>query len=107
MDLVDYVLYYLGGEMKSFNINNTVKIRLTEHGKQMLERDHNEFWSAQGASGMLDKYPYKPHEEDEDGYVKFQLWSLMYQLGKYCGLGREIPFDTVILIDEKDLRDVE
>ena len=100
MDLVDYVLYYLGGEMKSFNINNTVKIRLTEYGKQMLERDHIEFW---GGRGMLDKYPYKPHEEDEDGYVKFQLWSLMYQLGKYHILGCEPTIDTVILIDEKDL----
>jgi hypothetical protein len=93
--------------MKSFNINYNVKVKLTEFGKQMLEQDHNEFWSSQGARGMLDKFPYEPPTEDEDGYVKFQLWSLMYQLGKYCGLGREIPFDTVILIDEKDLSDVE
>ena len=107
MDLVDYVLYYLVRKMKSFNINNIVKVKLTEYGKKMLERDHNEFWSAQGASGMLDKFPYEPHEEDENGYAKFQLWSLMYQLGKYCGLGCAMPFDTVILIDEKDLRDVE
>jgi hypothetical protein len=92
---------------KSFNINYNVRVKLTEHGKKMLEQDHNDFWSAQGAGGMLDKYPYEPPKEDEDGYVKFQLWSLMYQLGKYCGLGREIPFDTVILIDEKDLGDVE
>ena len=87
--------------MKSFNINNIVKVKLTEYGKQMLERDHIEFW---GARGMLDKFPYKPREEDENGYVEFQLWSLMYQLGKYCILGCEPPFDTVILIDEKDLR---
>jgi len=90
--------------MKSFNINSTVKIRLTEYGKQMLERDHIEFW---GARGMLDKFPYKPPEEDEDGYVKFQLWSLMDELGKYCGLCREMPFDTVILIDENDLGNVK
>ena len=90
--------------MKSFNVNCAVKVLLTEHGKQLLERDHNEFW---GSHGKLDMFPYKPHEEDEDGYVKFQLWSLMYQLGKYCILGCEPPFDTVILIDEKDLRDVE
>ena len=93
--------------MKSFNINETVKVRLTEFGKQMLEKDHIEFWSAQGAGGMLDKFPYEPPKEDEDGYVKFQLWSLMYQLGRYCNLGSVLPFDTVILIDEKDLGDVE
>ena len=92
---------------KSFNTNNTVKVKLTELGKKMLEKDHNAFWSAQGAGGMLDKYPYEPPKEDENGYVKFQLWSLMYQLGKYHILGCELPIDTVILIDEKDLRDVE
>ena len=90
--------------MKSFNINSNVRVKLTELGKKMLERDHNEFWSAHG---KLNEHPYKPHEEDENGYVKFQLWSLMYQLGKYCNIGCVMPFDTVILIEEKDLRDVE
>jgi hypothetical protein len=28
----------------------------------------------------------------------------MYQLGEYCILGCEPLFDTVILIDDKDLR---
>ena len=93
--------------MKSFNINNTVKVKLTELGKQMLEKDYNEFWSAHGAGGRLDKYPYEPPKEDKDGYVEFQLWSLMYQLGRYHILGCELVIDTVILIDEKDLRDVE
>ena len=90
--------------MKQFNINSTVKVKLTEFGKQMLERDHIEFW---GARGMLDKYPYTPCKEDENGYVEFQLWSLIYQLGKYRNIGCEPPFDTVILIDENNLRDVE
>lgn len=89
---------------KSFNINYNVRVKLTEQGKQMLEKDHNEFWSSHG---KLNEHPYEPHKEDKDGYVEFQLWSLMYQLGKYCILGCEPPFDTVILIDEKDLRDVE
>ena len=89
---------------KSLNVNSSVKVKLTEYGKQMLERDHIEFW---GGRGMLDKFPYKPREEDENGYVEFQLWSLMYQLGKYCNIGCVMPFETIILIDEKDLRDVE
>ena len=87
---------------KSFNINYNVRVKLTEQGKQLLERDHNDFWSSHG---KLDEFPYKPPKEDEDGYVKFQLWSLMDKLGKYCGLCCEPPFDTVILIDDKDLKD--
>ena len=89
---------------KKFNINSTVKIRLTEYGKQVLEKEHNKFWSSRG---MLDKFPYQPYQEDENGYVKFQLWNLMDKLGKYCGIGCAMPFDTVILIDEDNLRDVE
>jgi hypothetical protein len=60
-----------------------------------------------GSRGKLNEYPYKPKEPDADGYVRFQLWDLMYKLGKYCGLGCEPPFETVILIDENNLRDVE
>lgn len=89
---------------KKLNVNANVKVLLTEFGKQMLEQDHNKFW---GSGGMLDKFPYEPYKSDADGYVKFQLWTLMDRLGKYCGLGCEMPFDTVILIDEKDLMDVE
>ena len=87
---------------KSFNINYNVRVKLTEQGKQLLERDHNNFWSSHG---KLNEHPYKPHEEDENGYVKFQLWSLMYKLGEYCILGCEPLFDTVILIDDEDLKD--
>jgi hypothetical protein len=89
---------------KSFNINYNVRVKLTEHGKQMLEQDHNEFFRS---IGRLEKFPYKPRQEDENGYVKFQLWELMKHLGMYCGLGREMPFDTVILIDENDLKEVK
>jgi hypothetical protein len=28
----------------------------------------------------------------------------MEEFGEYCGMCREIPFETVILIDEKDLK---
>ena len=89
--------------MKSFNINSTVKVRLTEYGKELLKKDWEDFWSSRG---MLDMFPYEPKQPDENGYVRFQLWDLMYKLGKYCGLGADPPFDTVILIDENDLYDV-
>lgn len=90
--------------MKSFNINNNLRVKLTEFGKQMLEQDYNEFWSSHG---KLDKFLYEPPKEDEDGYVKFQGWVLFEKLGKYCGLGCELPFDIAILIDDEDLRDME
>jgi hypothetical protein len=88
--------------MKHFNINYNVKVRLTEFGKELLMEQWKDFWRS---VGRLDENPYTPPKEDENGYCEFQLWSLMQHFGDYCGLGREMPFDTVILIDEKDLKD--
>jgi hypothetical protein len=88
--------------MKSFNINSTVKVKLTEYGKRLHKDFYEDFW---GSQGKLDKFPYTPPETDPDGYCEFPLWDLMEGFGDYCGLGRELPFDTVILIDEKDLKD--
>lgn len=87
---------------KSFNINYTVKIRLTKYGKELLMKQWKDFWRS---VGKLDENPYTPPEEDENGYVEFQMWDLMRDFGSYCGLGYELPFETVILIDEKDLKD--
>jgi len=87
--------------MKSFNINSTVKVKLTEYGKRLHKDSYEYFWSNQG---KLEKFPYTPPKEDENGYCEFQLWSLMEEFGEYCGMCREIPFETVILIDEKDLK---
>lgn len=88
--------------MKSFNINSTVKIKLTKFGKELHKKQWEDFWSS---IGKLDEFPYTPPKEDENGYCEFQLWDLMEKFGAYCGLGRVPLFDTVILIDEKDLKD--
>jgi hypothetical protein len=90
--------------MKSFNINSIVKVKLTDYGRKVLEIRHNEFWSSYG---KLDKHPYIPKTEDENGFVEFQLWELMEKLGNECSLGGELPFETTILIDEKDLRELK
>jgi hypothetical protein len=87
--------------MKSFNINNTVKVRLTKFGKELHKKEWEDFWG----SGRLDEYPYTPPREDENGYVEFQMWRLMESFGNYMGMGCELPFETIILIDEKDLKD--
>ena len=91
-------------QMKSFNINSTVKVRLTKFGKELHKKEWEDLWSS---SGRLDKFPYEPPDTDADGYVKFQMWDLMGNLGKYCGWGSDLPFDIAILIDEEDLKEVE
>jgi len=89
--------------MKKFDINSTVKVRLTEFGKKLDKQLWEEFWSS---NGLLEAFPYSPPETDSEGYCEFQMWYLMQEFGAYCGIGgigQEQPFETVILIDEEDL----
>ena len=86
---------------KQFNINDSVKVRLTKFGKDLHKKQWEDFWSS---CGRLNEFPYDPLKTDPDGYVEFQMWNLMQDFGSYCGLCKEIPFETVILIDEKDLK---
>ena len=88
--------------MKHFNINYPVKVRLTKFGKELHKKNWEDFWNS---IGRLDDFPYTPPKTDPDGYIECEMWELMEKFGPYCGLGKELPFDTVILIDEKDLKD--
>jgi hypothetical protein len=89
--------------MKQFNINATVKVRLTKFGKQLHKQQWEGFWKS---IGRLDENPYTPPKEDDNGYVEFQMWDLMEKFGNHCGLCKELAFDTIILIYDKDLRKI-
>ena len=82
---------------KEFNINYYVKVKLTQVGKDELLRQHKEW---------LIKIPSLKREftlpkEDEDGYSKWQMHSLMNSFGHLMSIGFNTPFETEILIDIK------
>lgn len=82
-------------EYQDFNINNYVKVKLTEEGKYIYYHhfdDMNEGILKQGGK------PLNPIEleYDNDGYVEFQLWHLMKIFGKHLFNGCRVPFETVI-----------
>jgi hypothetical protein len=87
--------------MKQFNINATVKVRLTKFGKELHKKQWEDFWSS---CNRLEDFPYDPPKQDENGYVEFQMWELMETFGGHIGLCKEPAFDTVILIDDKNLK---
>lgn len=78
-----------------FNINDTVKVKLTERGKQI----HREEWDR--VFGDKSGFIYTPPLEDENGYSRWQMWSLMKIFGNHMGLGLDCPFETNILIEFK------
>lgn len=71
-----------------FNINDTVKVKLTEHGKKIHRGNNSNF-------------TYTPPREDENGYSSWQMWSLMEEFGSHCRIGFDNPFETDILIELK------
>lgn len=81
-------------ERFEININEHVRVKLTELGRLMLERQHAEFWT----STRRARPAYKPPEEDAEGWSDWQLWCLMQNFGQHCGLGLPLPFETTIQV---------
>ena len=88
--------------MKKFNINDEVKVRLTEQGKAVLQKqlaERVQRWNCEN------RCPYQSRTKDANGYIKFQLWELMHLFGNDLYNGCQVPFETTLLIDDKDLKD--
>lgn len=77
------------------NINFTVRVKLTDFGREMHRKDHVDFWTAHGRPDMR----YHPPVTDSDGWSRFQLWSLMQCFGNHVSLGSVPPFETEIEYD--------
>lgn len=75
----------------NFNINNAVKVKLTDAGRKELKRQHDDL-------GI--KKEYKEIPTDKDGYSSFQLHTLMNSFGHMMVMGVEPPFEITIRIHE-------
>lgn len=82
-----------------FNINQYVKVRLTDHGRKIL-RDNYEGLKAY-CGGSL-RFEYRPPDEDKSGWSKWQAWRLMEEFGPHIGVSSKHPFDLNILIEASD-----
>jgi hypothetical protein len=67
------------------NINNIVKVKLTEHGHRILR------------GNPIAEYLIA----DEDGYTEWQMWLLFHTFGNHLYSGCVLPFETEIEIIEK------
>lgn len=78
-----------------FNINENVKVRLTDYGRRL----HKENWSRLVAmAGRPKGWDYSPPKEDAEGWSEWQLWTLMQELGPHIHMGGDNPFDLEIEI---------
>jgi len=90
--------------MKVFNMNSTVKVRLTAVGLKGLEDEHIELGKS---IPYFRDNKFTPPKIDDDGYSQWQLHGLMQSLGHLCKLGFDLPFETNMLLNEEDLKERE
>ncbi len=78
-----------------FNINNYVRVKLTDRGRENHRKNHDELFA-----GWSEKPEYRPPVEDAEGWSKWQMWSLMADFGPHISIGMNPPFETEIEIIE-------
>ena len=79
-----------------FNINNFIKVKLTEEGQKVVQEDY-EYWHS--------IYPYivPKYVEDSDGYTQFQMWKFMNLFGfKFRNGGPCYIEGNVMLLEVED-----
>lgn len=87
--------------MLKFNINEHVKVKLTNYGRTVLAEEHALFWEKAGHPKPPE---YTPPKEDREGWSKWQMWALMQAFGSHISLGGENCFETTIeLMTQKSL----
>ena len=82
------------------NINEPIKVKLTDYGKVIYFQKYNE------VNKYLPKFKQRTisfPKVDEDGYSSFQLWDFMEIYGSYFGMGRQEvikPIEIVYEVEE-------
>lgn len=78
--------------MDKINVNQTVRVKLTEYGVDAFKEYYGRF--SRQATPLMDM----------DGYTTFQLWELMQLYGPHMEMAnpKGVPFDTEIFIGRDD-----
>jgi hypothetical protein len=83
----------------TFNLNDFVWVRLTDVGRAVIKEDDKRW--AQRIPSYGGSLPRVQKEEAEnDGWSRWQLWSLMQQFGSEVHLGCVPPFETTIRLKQ-------
>ena len=80
-----------------FNINNYVKVKLRDRGREILKEQHEELNRL--THGALSEF--KLPKEDRYGWSEWQLWNLISTFGENVHMGQEPHFETEIVICEE------
>ena len=94
--------------LKTLNLNADVKVKLTEIGRRAYHKHQQTLVDiGYSTSKEIADIMLAPLPEDENGYVTLQLWELMMFFGSKTYLGCQPMFDMNVLIDEKELEEMQ
>ena len=82
-----------------FNINNHVRVKLTDHGRATLRAHWEDLAST---FPKVKARGYTPPNEDADGWSRWQLWVLMETFGPIMGITMTNAFETEIEIEVRE-----
>jgi hypothetical protein len=85
-------------EWQSRNINDYIKVKLTDLGRLQIVKNHNELF---GENAHL--YPVRFPEVDDDGWSKMQHWEVMNEFGKHMWNGAPAMIETEIQFGRRSL----
>lgn len=85
-----------------FNINDWVRVKLTEHGRNILYHENlriNAFIKERNSEAV--DIPFHLNE-DAEGWSHWQLWSLMARFGSTMSMVTPLPFASDIELEVKE-----
>ncbi len=65
------------------NINDRIRVKLTEHGRSVLDKDVENTLSTSTIKTLISDKTYYPYHIDKDGYIEFTLWDFMRIFGPH------------------------
>lgn len=83
------------------NLNEVVKVKLTDLGKDIYYHRYDEFNRQHGRIVCKPSFP----KVDAEGYTKFQLWHFMEIYGEHMGLTKPnviMPLEFVYELPKED-----
>lgn len=82
------------------NLNDHIKVKLTDLGKDIYYHRYDEFNKLYGIYGREVLKPIFP-EEDENGYTKFHLWEFIELYGEHIGMAKpQVIYPLEIIYEE-------
>jgi hypothetical protein len=82
--------------MKSINLNDIVKVKLTDYGKNIYYHKYDRLIEL--GYRFVPVFPI----EDKNGFIEFQLWDFIQMYGPHIGMGLpDVVSDLNLYIEEE------